>query len=321
MIAKEVFLSVIICTFRRLIELECNFNSLIVSNGPNFAWELIVVENDDAPNPALGDLVYKYSLKLPLKLVFQKGANLSKARNLGARSARGEYIAYIDDDAEVDKSWLKNVIEGCKEYSPDFMGGPAFPLYKTKKPGWFKDSYATSIYLGEKPRVLNSREYLSGMNLIIRRELILSLGGFREELGMSGGNIWWGEETDLQKRARNFTSGIKIQYNPAVCVFHLVRPEKMTLRWQLRASYTKAASALMGENFQMTRLEGARKLFCNCMNLAINIPGLLLYILVDLFRKPHDAFKSYIKERILNYVARICVLFKYIATKKLTRNT
>src|SRR3989344_66492 len=58
------------------------------------------------------------------EIIVKKGKNASENRNNGVKKAKGEIIAFIDDDAAVDKNWLKNAEELFKKHDADILGGP-----------------------------------------------------------------------------------------------------------------------------------------------------------------------------------------------------
>src|SRR3989344_8023460 len=58
-------------------------------------------------------------------VVVVKGKNPSENRNKGAEKSKGEIIAFLDDDANLDKNFLKNVENFFNEYPlVDVVGGP-----------------------------------------------------------------------------------------------------------------------------------------------------------------------------------------------------
>ena len=85
-------------------------------------------------------------------------------------------------------------------------------------------------------RVLKDREYLDGMNMFIRADVLEQSGGFNPDFGMSGKKIAYGEETDLLYRLREQAE--TIFYAPEVFVYHLVRVEKMSLWTTLVMSFS-----------------------------------------------------------------------------------
>jgi glycosyltransferase involved in cell wall biosynthesis len=233
------------------------------------------VENDDQPSPAIVAVSQKYMRQLPLRHLVETNVNLSRARNTAVREASGEYVAYLDDDAEADPAWLAALVQGCRESRPDFCGGPSYPLYRTPKPSWYLDRYSTSYVYGEQPRWLGRGEWLGGMNFVVNRELCARLGGFRADLGMTRNMIGYGEDTEMLMRAWAANPQLRVRYLPHASVHHEVRPEKMTLRWKLRAAWAGGkSSARMSPQKRIQALVGLMrnaKELAKCVGRAVQL--------------------------------------------------
>ena len=108
--------------------------------------------------------------------------------------------------------------------------------HRLPPPAWFKDEYNLATH-GDQARPLVANEYLSGSNLIVRRAIFTQFGGFDERLGMAGSQIGYGEETAFLNQLRLQCPAAVIYYDPALLSYHLVRPEKYSLAWQLRSHF------------------------------------------------------------------------------------
>lgn len=149
-------------------------------------------------------------------------ANPAQKRNLGAQKAKGQYLAFLDDDSYPDKDWLKNVV---KLFSADITAvcGPCLTPPKDnifqKASGlvWgsFLGSGGAGVYRNslQKPRFVD--DYPS-VNLIVRKKDFLEIKGFDT-------HHWPGEDTIL---CLNLTQKLnkKILYHPSVVVYHHRRP-------------------------------------------------------------------------------------------------
>ena len=91
-------ISVVVCTRDRRALLEQCLTALRKQTYPDF--EVLVVDN--APCEPARDICVRFGARYILEPV----AGLTHARNAGARAARGELIAYTDDDAVPDPGWL-----------------------------------------------------------------------------------------------------------------------------------------------------------------------------------------------------------------------
>jgi len=229
-----VLISVVICTYNRAELLTGAIQSLCHQTLDCSLYEIIVVDNNSTDDThAVVELFAHYG---NVRYCLETRQGLSHARNRGWQVAQGEYVAYIDDDCKVPAHWLAVAKEVIELVSPAAFGGPYFAYYSTPKPPWFQDRYASHVQ-GEKARPLGQHEYLSGMNIAFRKSLFQHLGGFDPNLGMSGQKIAYGEETDILRRIRATMPNEVIYYEPRLFVHHLVRPEKMTMRWIMRQRF------------------------------------------------------------------------------------
>ena len=129
--SKENYLiTVIICTYNRCDLLKSVMETLIDQKLPPDYYELIIVDNNS--NDSTKEFVQKFTVqnsKYNIRYILEPNQGLSHARNRGWKEAKGEYVAYTDDDCKIPPEWLtvaKNTIE---KYSPDVFGGPYFAFY------------------------------------------------------------------------------------------------------------------------------------------------------------------------------------------------
>ncbi|MCB0543765.1 MAG: glycosyltransferase family 2 protein, partial [Saprospiraceae bacterium] len=87
--------SCVVPTYNRAAFLKDAIESTLAQDYPN--WELIIVDDQSADNTA--EVAKAYAEKDPRIRYFlnpQKG--VSSARNYGIEMAKGQYIAFLDDD-------------------------------------------------------------------------------------------------------------------------------------------------------------------------------------------------------------------------------
>jgi glycosyltransferase involved in cell wall biosynthesis len=78
-------------------------------------WELLVV--DDCSTDATPSVVMRYADRLPLRIVRADGRGGSaRARNVGAREARGESLVFCDADDLVAEDWLAKMHDALQEH-------------------------------------------------------------------------------------------------------------------------------------------------------------------------------------------------------------
>lgn len=246
MISKaQLKISVIVCSYGRVGILKKAIQSLLVQTLDKNLYEIIIVDNFSSPKLDLLVVTFRKSYKLPLiDLVVEKKQGLGYARNKGVEHAQGQYIAFLDDDAQADKKWLETAL-GCfktVDSKPVAVGGPIFPIYKGSKPSWFKDRYEIRNW-GEEPRFLKKGETFSGSNMILDKDIVNKFAGFDTQVGMKGELLSLGEETSLFTKIWQNTKNVNLfYYQPKLIVYHLVTSKKMTVSYQLKRSFAAGQS-------------------------------------------------------------------------------
>lgn len=233
-------ISVVICTYNNAKCLKQTILSLTDQTFDRNLCEILVVDNNssDETISLVETFQHKFS-HFKIRLIEEKKQGLGYARNKGLKLAKGEYVAFIDDDAKADSYWLENAVKIMEnsKIKPVAAGGVILPFYEEKKPDWFKDAYETRFW-GEKERFLERHELLSGSNMIIRRDEAIKYGGFDNKVGMRGNYLSVGEETSLFEKIYEYLRTDNIfYYSPELTVYHQVAAYKMTVIYQLKRSF------------------------------------------------------------------------------------
>jgi glucosyl-dolichyl phosphate glucuronosyltransferase len=248
-------LSIIVCTYNRDKILKNALSDLSVPLQVNSdLWEVIIVDN--ASTDSTRETVDYFTNQHPNFIYYyETRVGLSHARNRGWQEAAGEYVAYIDDDCRIPPDWIVKTLKIIYEKSPLAFGGPYLPDYETTKPTWYKDIYG-SYLRGRYPKQAVPAETfnLCGGNLIVKRQILEALGGFKSEFGMVGTQVGYAEEDDLQMRIRQHWPGGLIYFDPDLTVNHLVQPIKMHLSWRIRYEYHWGRSRAILDNKPARRM-------------------------------------------------------------------
>ncbi|MEP0218303.1 glycosyltransferase [Parasphingorhabdus sp.] len=142
-----------------------------------------------------------------IKTVLFEEANISAARNLGVGCAAGEIIAFIDDDAVPEPSWLSYLAEPFEQPEVSVVGGFVIGRngisFQWKARLLDESGFANDVVVDEtKPTVmklkLGQAVKTEGTNMAIRRQALIEIGGFDPAYH------FFLDETDLNIRlARN----------------------------------------------------------------------------------------------------------------------
>ena len=136
---KKDRISVCICTFERPELLGRLLNSLAGQvRTPVFCFEVVVVDNDK--NGSAEETVRNFKLRTEMETIYdcEPEQNISLARNRAIRNARGNLIAFIDDDEYPGNDWLIQLYQALNRYKADGVLGPVLPEFPPGVPGWLR---------------------------------------------------------------------------------------------------------------------------------------------------------------------------------------
>lgn len=172
--------SVIVCVYNGEKTLIPCIESLAKQTYSHDAFEIVIVNDGSKDSSAeiCREFLQRYSGQNPnLTYIYQDNAGLSMARNAGIHFAKGQIIAFIDQDAVAESNWLKNLIAVFgSDDSVGAVGGNVEVLNSQNRFAGFihRVHYDQSLYQtkGHLPVI--------GTNMAYRRHLFSEVGGFFE---------------------------------------------------------------------------------------------------------------------------------------------
>src|SRR4030095_1010280 len=97
-----------VCTYNRAALLPRALDSIGKQTAGRKDVEILVVDNGSTDQT--GDLVARRQLAAPLiRYTVEPTAGIAFARNRAMHEARGEYLAFLDDDAWAHDGWIENL--------------------------------------------------------------------------------------------------------------------------------------------------------------------------------------------------------------------
>lgn len=195
-------------------------------------FELVVIVEDSADLfRSIHDMLDQSSLDH--RVVFVNGrTGISHCRNVGIETARGEILAFTDDDAIISPDWCRRMANDFRD-NPSIIGltGEAAPLWIDSPPSWFPETLhwmigCTTWRHWNHPRLT---AVASGVNMAFRREAFRD-NMFSEEIGggaSSRGKLWLpNEDNELTMRICHQTKRLML-FDPSLRVIHKVYPFRL----------------------------------------------------------------------------------------------
>lgn len=195
-------ISVVVCSYNGSRTITDTLKGLRALRYPNF--EVIVVDDGSTDSTA------SIAMEWGARVIKVPNGGLSRARNIGLEAAKGQIVAYIDDDAYPDPDWLQYLAAGFLETDMVALGGPNIP-----PPGDGPIADCVANAPGGPVHVLLTdqvAEHIPGCNMAFRKEALEAVGGFDPQFRIAGDDVdvCW----RLQER------GWRIGYCPGAVVWH-----------------------------------------------------------------------------------------------------
>jgi glycosyltransferase involved in cell wall biosynthesis len=225
--------TVAICTWNRSRLLEGTLARLAELDIAGLEWELIVVNN--ACTDDTDEVLRRAADRLPLRVLHEPAIGVSNARNRAIAAARGDLLAWTDDDVLVEPTWLRAYQTAAGRWvQASFFGGPIVPLFESEPPGWITDNWplVSNAYgeraLGPTPFPFDRRLVPYAGNLVFRTSALRRYR-FDPSLGPSGPVPTRGEETTLVRHL--LRDGHTGYWVPDAGVRHVIPSDRLTLKY------------------------------------------------------------------------------------------
>ena len=236
--------SVIVCTHNGAHRMDACLRAVCGMTYPHY--EVIVV--DDGSKDCLVDIIQDYP---EVRLIEMEHGGLSAARNQGAAMAKGEFLAYTDDDCQPDVAWLFWLADAFLKNNWDACGGPNLPPLPEDSSD--VDEAVVGAAPGAPSHVLltdQQAEHLPGCNISVRKDVFDKIEGFRSDYCVAG------DDVDFCWRLRD--AGYRLGFCGVAFVWH----RRRTTLWRYfkqQLGYGKAEALLMRDYpDKFTRGGGAR---------------------------------------------------------------
>jgi glucosyl-dolichyl phosphate glucuronosyltransferase len=228
-------ITVILCTHNRYQMLQEALKSAMLMKLPeDVSWEVLVVDNNSSDSTP--EVVNEISSCYPgrVRYLFEAKPGKSHALNAGIRAARGDVLAFMDDDVTVDPLWLRSLTSSLDRDEWTGSGGRVVPLWACSPPAWIPRE---SRYLGALamfdlgPEAGQLTKSPIGTNMAFKKTIFQKYGGFRTDLGPCPGSEIRGEDSEFCIRV--LSAGERLRYEPSAVVYHPVQQHRIQKKYFL----------------------------------------------------------------------------------------
>ncbi len=194
---------------------------------------------------------------LNLRVIFNNGRpGLPMARNLGLAEAKGDIIAFVDDDVVLFPDWAEETVKTYDDCSVIGVTGPGLPLWEDESLNWLpKELYwITSCTAFAELSEMQPVRSAWGMNMSFRKEAFShSLFGRITEANADDNESWKsysGEDAIFSIDIR-LKTGKSIMYNPKAQVWHKVHAYRLSKKFARGQAYCQGYfKALLRKRFK-----------------------------------------------------------------------
>jgi glycosyltransferase involved in cell wall biosynthesis len=235
-------ITVILCTCNRAGSLSKALESMASSELPNsIEWEVLVVDNNSSDGTR--EVAEGFCRRYPghFRYLFEPQQGKSYALNAGIREARGEVLAFLDDDVTVEPTWLGNLTAALYDDKWAGAGGRIILQWPSSLPPWLSIEGPHARFpfpafnQGHEAKQLMGPPF--GTNMAFRKEMFEKYGVFRTDLGPSPNHEIPRPSEDTEFGRRLVAGGERLRYEPSAIVYHPVTEERINKEYFLKWSF------------------------------------------------------------------------------------
>lgn len=202
--------SIIVPTYNRQLALNRCLRSLLRQAYPPDQFEVIVVDDGSVHPVILDPDLFVGGFAVSLMRIPNSGPG--PARNAGVAVAKGQFLAFTDDDCQPDPLWLLELERNLSVDSCRIVGGKTLNMLR-RNPCSSTSQLIVDMAYAYYNEVPDSARFFATNNLAVRADLFARTGGFR-----GGAFRIASEDREFCDRWRQ--RGLKLRFAPDAIVYH-----------------------------------------------------------------------------------------------------
>ena len=247
-----MLVSIIIPTSNRADALRRTLESVAQMDFLGQQVEILTVDNGSVDQtPAVYKWVKEKYPNREWHYIYDAMPGLLTGRHRGAEQAKGDILAFLDDDVRLGSDWFGALLECFEDPKVMLAGGPSIPLFETNPPRWLNEFYSEneharycgwlSLLEGGNQRKEIPPRFVWGLNYVIRKTTLFNIGGFHPDCIPPTLQRYQGDgESGLSCKISQ--AGLKTLYNPQLSVQHEVPRSRLTAEYFKRRGYYQGVS-------------------------------------------------------------------------------
>jgi len=233
-------ITICICTFRRPEMLKKLLDKLGIqrTNGL-FGLSVVVVDNDKEESGA--EVVHNAQQSAPFSIEYllEPEQSISLARNRAVKYAKGDLVAFIDDDEFPGDCWLLRLFETLRGSRSDGVLGPIEPHFDNAPPHWLIKSGILDRKSFKTGELLRDPNDTRTGNVLMERSLFNEENGyFDPRYGRTGGG-------DVDFFNRLMLKGYRFVYCREAVVYETVPLERQKRSYYTKRAFTRGMTTAM----------------------------------------------------------------------------
>jgi succinoglycan biosynthesis protein ExoM len=291
MMSSIPHISVCICTYKRSHLLKRLLEELRrQETGGRFTFSIVVADNDCLQSGKEAVCAFAQGGDIETTYCVEPEQNIALARNRALERARGDFVAFIDDDEFPVRDWLSTLLKACAETGVDGVLGPVESRFEQEPPAWVRKAGIFDRPRHETGHVIAWDEARTG-NVMLNRRALEGIGAaFRREFGSGS------EDQDFFRRLDE--AGRRFIWCKEAVVYETVPAIRWKRSFMLRKALQRGRNSF---KYRPCRVRGVVKAF-----VAVALYGLALPFL--LVAGQHQFMKYLIK--LFDHTGRVLALFR-----------